>query len=68
MTETKFRGRLIAHQTYINFMKKYNLCTMEIKNGRPKRKPIEKMRAEIYKYETKNTDDIIDGLYYNVPT
>jgi len=41
---------------------------MEIKNGRPKRKPIAKMRDEIYKYETKNTDDIIDGLYYNVPT
>ena len=61
-------GRLIARQTYKNFMKKYKLHVTEINDGKRKQKTIAQMKAEIYKYETETTDDIIDGLYYNVPT
>jgi len=69
MTTPKFQGRLIARQTYKNFMKKYKLRVTEItEDGKRKPKTIAQMRNEIYKYETETTDDIVDGLYYNVPS
>lgn len=64
--QDEFIGRPIAFKTYEMFIRKYKLKKWKlqcVKVG----KSLEEMKMEIYNYEKNHQDEIIDGLYFNVP-
>ena len=64
--QDEFIGRPISYKTYEMFRRRYKLKKFRwvlVKLD----KSLDEIKMEIYNYEKNHQDEIINGLYFNVP-
>lgn len=62
----EFIGRPISYKTYQMFIRKYKIKKSKWERVKVN-KSIDELKMDIFNYEKNHQDEIINGLYFNVP-